>query len=455
MATKKTAPPPPAPSASDRFFEWMRGLGVTREPGWIGGVCAGVAARLGIDPIIVRGIAVVIAVLGGPALLLYAAAWLLLPDAENRILLERVLRGEFYGAIAGIGVLVLLALLPISPGFWFSGPWLWNGPYWGASVFRVLWTIAIVGAATWVVIWLVMRARSTPTVPGAPGGAGGPTPPPAPAPTDADGLASWKEQQAAWRQEHAAWRAEQAESARTLAREQHRLRAEEHAAHRSVLLEQERRSRSHPLFSSIAIGVALIVGAATTLVIGDGAWTSTAVVTGLAVMLGILGLAIVLNGFAGRRSGGASGLAVLGAIALLAAPVFGWVRGPIFSAGETTWSPGYSADGSSNRTVVGGDVDLDLTEYFAHATSHETGVVRLWIVGGDAEVTVPDDVAVDLGAYSMNGAVSIDGSSAGSGWFTRTEERVDPSIYPVAGTIELDIWAIGGTITIEHESDRD
>ncbi|CAN5229805.1 hypothetical protein BH09ACT5_BH09ACT5_21120 [soil metagenome] len=70
-ATPPPAPPPAAPrQAEARFFGWMRGLGVRREPGWIGGVCAGIAARLGIDPLIVRGIAVVVAVLGGPAFLL-------------------------------------------------------------------------------------------------------------------------------------------------------------------------------------------------------------------------------------------------------------------------------------------------------------------------------------------------------------------------------------------------
>ena len=86
----------------------MRGLRIPRQPGWIGGVCAGIAARLGIDPIIVRGIVVVIAVLGGPALLLYAAAWLLLPDSYDRIHLQEAIRGNFDKAHAGIGVMFLL-----------------------------------------------------------------------------------------------------------------------------------------------------------------------------------------------------------------------------------------------------------------------------------------------------------------------------------------------------------
>src|SRR5690554_1691421 len=113
MATESSSPTEPAPTApqssrpaGNAFFSWMRGLDIPRQPGWLGGVCAGIAARLGIDPLIVRGIVVVIAVLGGPALLLYAAAWLLLPDFNNKIHLEELLKGRFEPAIAGIGVLV-------------------------------------------------------------------------------------------------------------------------------------------------------------------------------------------------------------------------------------------------------------------------------------------------------------------------------------------------------------
>ncbi|HUG51843.1 MAG TPA: PspC domain-containing protein, partial [Terrimesophilobacter sp.] len=116
MPTDTTTPPPTPPHTEQPgrgFFDWMRGLGIVRQPGWIGGVCAGVAARLNIDVIIVRGIVVVLAIFGGPALLLYAAAWLLLPDNDDNIHLERLIRGQFEPAVIGVGVLFLLALLPL------------------------------------------------------------------------------------------------------------------------------------------------------------------------------------------------------------------------------------------------------------------------------------------------------------------------------------------------------
>lgn len=458
----------------------MRGLGITREPGWIGGVCSGVAARLGIDPIIVRGIVVVVAVLGGPALLLYAAAWLLLPDTDNRIHLERMFRGEFYGALAGIGALALLALLPFSQGFWFTGPWFWDGPYWGTTVFRGLWTFVVVGSLIWLVIWLATRSRAHGTpIPGQaesfsaadagarPAGSSAATSatatatataipePPAPLapPADPAELAAWKEQQAAWRQEHAAWRAQQAESARTMSLEQRRLRNEQHSLHREELAAKQRRTRSHPLFSAIAIGVALIAGAVTTLVIGDGEWAWTTIVTGLAVTLGVLGLAIVVNGFSGRRSGGASALAIVVAIALVISPVFGLTHNASFSTGYTDWSPSLSANSAAgtsvDRVVVNGNVDLDLTEFLpVSAMPGAEGSVNLWLVNGELNVIVPNNVTVELRVYGVNGSVSSGGTRLGGGRTYSTEESITPSAGRSAGTISLTVWIVNGTANL-------
>lgn len=144
-----------------RFFRWMRGMDVPRRAGWIGGVCAGIADRIRIDPIIVRGIAVVLAVLGAPALLLYAAAWLLLPDAEDRIHLERLLRGRFDPAVVGAGVMLLLQLTPLTAGFWFLGYSYWSEPYGGAGwFFRVLWTGFMLTAVVLFILWMARRART-------------------------------------------------------------------------------------------------------------------------------------------------------------------------------------------------------------------------------------------------------------------------------------------------------
>lgn len=162
-----------------RFFDWMRSLGLVRTDGWIGGVCSGIADRLGIDPIIIRGIVVVAAILGAPALLLYAAAWALLPDRENRIHLQRLLDGDFQPAIVGIGVMALLSLLPVSQGLWWAGPGFWGAPSWGDAVGRVIWTLIVVALVVGLVI-AVSRGTWTRTAGASTAGPGGSVPPPPP-----------------------------------------------------------------------------------------------------------------------------------------------------------------------------------------------------------------------------------------------------------------------------------
>ncbi len=75
----------------------------------VGGVAAGLARHLDIDPLIVRVAFVVLALFGGVGTLAYALVWLLLPaDGERESLLEQLLRGRSGGAafVAILGVLV-------------------------------------------------------------------------------------------------------------------------------------------------------------------------------------------------------------------------------------------------------------------------------------------------------------------------------------------------------------
>lgn len=157
------------------FFAWLRRLGLPRRAGWLGGVCAGIGARLGIDPIIVRGIVVVVAILGAPLVLLYAIAWLLLPDAEGSIHLERLMRGVVDPAVVGIAVMGVLGLLPLVQGGWLGWQW-WDewpsiaDPFFGFDVLvplRILWTILLVGGLVALVIWLARRASQNPPAGGA------------------------------------------------------------------------------------------------------------------------------------------------------------------------------------------------------------------------------------------------------------------------------------------------
>ncbi len=94
---------------------------MVRGDGWIGGVAAGIAARLRIDPLIVRGILVVVGLFGFPVIFLYALAWALLPDLDGRIVLRDALRRRFEPAQVGILGLLILGLIPLGPGVVFVG----------------------------------------------------------------------------------------------------------------------------------------------------------------------------------------------------------------------------------------------------------------------------------------------------------------------------------------------
>jgi len=94
-----TTPPPgesgPASErTSDRFFGWLRGLGIMRTTSdrWFAGVAAGIAGRANIDPLIVRGIFNVLRQInaeGGVSILLIEQnANLALDLADDAYLLE-------------------------------------------------------------------------------------------------------------------------------------------------------------------------------------------------------------------------------------------------------------------------------------------------------------------------------------------------------------------------------
>ncbi|MEO7015993.1 MAG: PspC domain-containing protein [Leifsonia sp.] len=370
-------PPPPPPSAGSgtpsspyggprtglsgrgtRFFDWMRGLRLVRTDGWIGGVCAAIANRLGIDPLIVRGIVVVAAILGAPALLLYAAAWALLPDAEGRIHLQRLIEGGFEPAVVGIGALALLSLLPAASGLWWVGGGFWAGPSWGAIVGRVIWTSIVVGAVVTLVIVATNRSRggagwgsssatpgstgpkpstaasttipaepateevSTPVVPSLDTSAE-PTEPPSPtAEASSQDVADWQARHAAWQAEHAQWKQRLNEDMRAVkAQRAAELRAQSAAVSAQAAAERNARRAANPrvgaVFGWAIVGMAL-VGAALTV-----AWWPTTTLPGysltaaFAVATLVFGLGVLIAGLVKRRSGFLIFLGILLAVVTL------------------------------------------------------------------------------------------------------------------------------------------
>jgi len=442
------APPASAPLAGNRFFAWMRSLGLTREPGWVGGVCAGIASRLGIDPLIVRGIFVVVAVLGGPALLVYAAAWLLLPDRDDKIHLEEVFSGRLESPIAGIGALILFSMLPVTQGFWYAGSAFWGQPFWGEAVGRALWTVVLLGLIVWFVVFIARRSGRATGAAGAAGAAGatgeptasaawadpaagpqasaltldktldtagmttpGARPAAPPATASQEEFAAWRTQQAQWKAENAAFRAQQAseqQAASLAAQAQYRAERE---ARRVVERARHARSRSNPLYSFVAIGLSFVVGGIVALSLGDGGVSGRSLLAGLGAMLAVLAVAIIVNGARGRRPGGSQGLAtVVLAVILVAAVV---PHGPNISyASDTRFTPvasDYSFAGETYLTGTG-DIVLDLRDYFAtpvpaSQTEQVYGNVSVLSGTGTVTVIVPEDAQISYGATIGRGTI--------------------------------------------------
>ncbi len=107
---------------------------IARDPehGLAGGVCAGLARRLGIDPVILRvGFVVAVVASGGLALIAYALAWASMPSPgpQGSRALSGVaarLAGGGWRVAAGAALLMLAALLAFRElGIWWSDSLVW------------------------------------------------------------------------------------------------------------------------------------------------------------------------------------------------------------------------------------------------------------------------------------------------------------------------------------------
>ncbi|NUU30327.1 PspC domain-containing protein [Arthrobacter sp. C9C5] len=169
-----TPPPytgaPRAPGAQPQdFFDWIRSHGIFRgRQRWVGGVASGIAQRLGVDPLIVRGILIVLTVFAGVGVLFYGLAWALLPEPDGRIHVQEAAAGRWSSGMTGALITTIIGFPSLG-----SGVWGWDRYGFGAFVWTVFW----VGGAIYVIYYLTQRnkarAGGTPMSPGSrPGGAG-------------------------------------------------------------------------------------------------------------------------------------------------------------------------------------------------------------------------------------------------------------------------------------------
>lgn len=412
----------PAPEQLTRFFDWIRGTGMVRGGDrWLAGVCGAVARRTGLDPMIVRGIAIVLAVLGGPILFAYAIGWALLPNANGRIHAEQLFRGVFEPAMVGILALMVFTFTPFTRGLWWQGPPDgWGMPDWLATTLAVGWTIAVIAGLVWLVIFLLRRVpapggartgqagygstagtasfvgtsgETTDAAAGASGPAAAftgqvpPTPPQQPAPeAQRSAWDAWQEQNRAWQQQNRVWRQQQ--------------HAERLAAH------EEWNRHRHPGagFSAIVLGIALAAGAAAAGVFAAGTWTSAALLVGLAVTLGVLALGIIVAGIRGRDSGAMGGFGFLAALTLLIIGVF--PAGTQFTPfGSPSWSvSSESADATPGYALIAGQATIDLSD-LDDAAGSDSRTIDVWLGFGQTELILPADREIRVESNAIIGGV--------------------------------------------------
>ncbi|PRY14035.1 PspC domain-containing protein [Kineococcus rhizosphaerae] len=429
-----------------KFFAAVRSTGVRRSPDrWFAGVCGGLAERLGIDPLLVRGVLVALTVVGGLGLALYGACWLLLPDREpdGRIEVEAALRGELSGAAWLSGLLIVADLvLPRALLGVFNGDW--RGPGWG---FLITGLVGLLG-------WWLLRGFAVPALerPARPVSLVKETPAPEPVPGPQAGFGSPTERRAAARQEAREQAQEKAREAAERAREKAREagdRAREKAQEQAARAQARRRPGS-PLLGAAVFGLALLAA---------GAVVVTGLVTGLegralplalSAFVVVLGLGAVVAGLRGRRTalvGLAWPAAFCAVAAALVPPSSNWTWQV-----ERTWAP---TAGSTGLSSAVGYLTVDPSRLASPATS-----ATATIAAGRLDVLVPADatVLVDVtvlagslrwqeGAVVEVGPGETAAAAAAGGVHLRSVFAVGPDAARLAGSVQVrgddpDDWTV-------------
>lgn len=145
-------------SGTDSFLDRLQTIDLRRsDDSWLGGVCAGLAERIGVDPLVIRALFAVLSLGMGLGILLYLAAWLLVPDARGNIHLEGALRRGEGGPIT---LLVFTVVALLGTLGWFGSGWDGTGSWGNYIVWRLLGLLIVAGGALW--LWSEWRSRPDP-----------------------------------------------------------------------------------------------------------------------------------------------------------------------------------------------------------------------------------------------------------------------------------------------------
>jgi phage shock protein PspC (stress-responsive transcriptional regulator) len=142
----------------DAAVPGVRRLTRTHDGRFLGGVCAGLGRYFDVSPTIYRIVFAALALAGGTGILLYLAAWVVIPDeGADASVAEQALRDhrDRPGFLVGLGLLAFAAIVLLAHAAFWPHP----GNLWLAAL--------VVGAG--LIWWEVRGGRPAPAAPAAPG----------------------------------------------------------------------------------------------------------------------------------------------------------------------------------------------------------------------------------------------------------------------------------------------
>jgi phage shock protein PspC (stress-responsive transcriptional regulator) len=430
----------------------------------IGGVAAGVADYLNVDPLLLRAVFAGLMIFGGAGLVLYVLAWLLIPaqDREDSIVESLLVGIGLRFGNAGMAILVFLAV--VIAGAWLSG-WGSSEPFGPVALLGV----AIVALGILYLHWSETLGRAGSHLQTAVAAAESRAEPDAgtgPLPEVPVALARLRERSplgwyglataliaagviaGAWMSGYGhgqrflaivlAGLATIALGMLLLRRSQMPGRAGSHVPAASAaadsLMEPGARSRAVPearpanarprersplgwyvlAAALVAAGMLAIVGTVPGLRVAPGQY--------FGVVVAVIGLGLVVGAWWGR----ARLLIILGLLLLPVAVAAAFVTVPLEGGiGELEFRPQALGELRGEYRLAGGNLRLDLTDLSAAGTSvtvtASVGVGRLVVV-------VPDGVQVELDAHVAGGELVLFGNrQIGTGLGDRVERLSGPS----------------------------
>lgn len=400
-----TAPPPPPPAPTRPALRRTSG-----DANVLGGVAAGIARSLGIDPILVRVAFVVLTVFGGSGVLLYIVGWLFIPEeGRSDSAGERFFRDNNALAIAAaviIGVLVVGPML--AWGLWGDGPGF-------GGLLLLFLVIAAVVALTRRGNASADVTASPPAVPSAPVTQGtqptqvlmapaqGSQPPPPPAPT---------------------------------------------AEMPPVPPPPPPAPRERSVLGRLTVGVTLLV-AGTLIALDVADVIAVGTVTVLASALAVVAVGLVVGAYLGRSRG----LIALGVVLVLVLIPLGalpddirWNAGA--GAGDRVYRVTTQEDLQAEYALGVGELTLDLRRL--DLTEPVDVDVSLGV--GELIVVLPDDVPVSatadvaVGVIELPGERPVEGVDVSGAWDRAAEDTV------TAGNLDLTLSTGLGQVTVIDES---